>query len=174
MKSRFKLLTVLFLGLILFTGCPYESQVPIDKPNVKIDINWLGKWESADGEKNPDGSNPIYYMTKKSDFVYGLSTSYDEFDEFGTKTKVTTYYEGHVSTIGTTNFFNLKRQADEINTDPGYLLFKIELAGSTAILSEVSNCINKNFSSSSELKSFLERNLNNELLFTGTQTFFKQ
>lgn len=174
MKTRILLFISILAGGIILTGCPYESDYPIDNPSIKIDIGWLGKWESADGTKNPDGTNPIYYVTKKTDNSYALKTTYSNYDEMGNFTEETNEYEGHVSIVNGIKFFNLI----QINSDPSikssYMLFKLEISGSTVVLSEISSCINKKFSSSAELKTFLTNNLNNELLYSGSQTFFKQ
>ena len=83
MKTRILLFISILAGGIILTGCPYESDYPIDNPSIKIDIGWLGKWESADGTKNPDGTNPIYYVTKKTDNSYALKTTYSNYDEMG-------------------------------------------------------------------------------------------
>lgn len=164
---------VLLLIAILNTGCPYQSSYPVDSPNVKVDIALLGRWEDATGSTSFSSEKPVYVVTKKSDYVYAIeTTSYDLNSETNEYEKNVTYYEGHVSLINDTKFLNVKQISSEIEGD-SYYIYKMEVAGNNCILSEVSSCIEKKFSSSSELKAFLLKNIDNELLFSGSATFFR-
>jgi len=171
--SKRMMLLLPILTLVL-TACPYKSDYPVDVPNQKVDITMLGKWEDANGSTSMSGEKAIYSVTKKSEFIYGIETSswyYDE--EAGESFENKQIFDGHISLIGDTKFFNVKQTFPEQDADGKYYIYMMEVAGNNCILSEVSACIDKTFSSSSELKSFLLKNINNELLYSGSATFFR-
>gem|GEM_PF-1218987 len=54
----------LFIGLlpllsVLLTACPYESKIPLSKPQEKIDRKFLGRWESEDEVYNSYTITPV-------------------------------------------------------------------------------------------------------------------
>ncbi len=163
------IIPVLFIFL---TGCPYASDYPIDKPSVKVDIGLLGKWEDATGNTSFVGDKPVYVVTKKSTFIYGISTtSYVQNSSTNGLEENTTVYEGHISLVNDIEFINIKQISPE--SDNKYFIYKLEVSGNNCILSELSSTIDKTFSSSAELKAFILKNLENELLFSGSQTLFR-
>lgn len=178
MKSKkilsLALIPVLFIIAIATTGCPYQSVQPVDVPNVKVDIALLGRWEDATGSTSFGSEKAVYVVTKKSEYIYGIeTTSYDLNPETNEYDKSVTVYEGHVSLINDSKFLNVKQVSPMQDGEVLYYIYKMEVAGNNCILSEVSSCIDKKFSTSSELKGFLLKNLDNELLFSGSATFFR-
>jgi len=168
MKKHIYLL-LLPLGFLL-TGCPLTTEYPIDAPSIKVNIGYLGKWQDATGGTNFSEDKIVYSVTKKTDFLYGIETSSYEYDEEGNLTEFKTIYEGHISKVAGVDFINIKDLSEGIEE---YMIYKFELSGNNCILTEVSGCISQEFSSSAQLKAFLTKHINNELLFTDIQTFFR-
>jgi len=165
---------LLIIIALTTTGCPYQSTQPVDAPSVKVDIALLGRWEDATGSTSFNTEKPVYVVTKKSEYVYAIETTSFDFNvETNEYDKNVTFYEGHVSLINDTKFLNVKQISPMQEGDAQYYIYKMEVAGNNCILSEVSSCIDKTFSSSAELKAFLLKNLDNELLFSGSATFFR-
>lgn len=169
--------------LLVIAGCPYESDYPIDDPSIKVDINYLGKWEDTEkktvGMSGGDGTDvPVYVVTRKSDYIYGVSYKYSSYSEEDGYTESVDNYEAHISIVGGIQFLNVKKTSindvSEENRTGKYMLYKLEISGSTMVLTELSSCINKKFSNSAQVKSFITQNLTNELLYTESITFFKQ
>ncbi len=154
----------------LLTGCPLTSDYPIDAPSIKVNIAYLGKWQDATGGSDFSEEKIIYSVTKKSEYLYGLETSSFDYDDEGILLEYKTFYEAHFSKIGTTDFINIKDLTDGMEQ---YMIYKVEIAGDNCILTEVSGCISQEFSSSADLKTFLTKHINNELLFTEILTFFR-
>jgi hypothetical protein len=165
MKKIFIFLLIPTISILL-TGCPLSADYPIDSPNIKVDISMLGKWQDATGKSSIGGQKGIFIVTKKSEFVYTIETSAASTEAPGSENQVTNY-EGHISDINGTKFINIK------NSDGKYLLFKLEVAGNNCILTEISMCIDKTFSNSAEVKAFILKHIDNELLYSGSQTFFR-
>src|SRR5947207_11144497 len=65
MKKIFLYSIISSLGF-LFSGCPYESKVPIDSPNIKINPKLLGVWKSLDRK------GIVCKVSKQDSFHYHL------------------------------------------------------------------------------------------------------
>ena len=58
MKTKLFLFSFFAVLLIVLSACPYQSQVPIDEPNKKVDKNVLGKWiKNSDLDKENPGNH---------------------------------------------------------------------------------------------------------------------
>ena len=140
---------------LLFMGCPYSSETPIDKPSVKIDNNLIGVW----GTDNESDSTK-YTVSKIDDFTYLIkkeSTSSNE--------TTITKYKGYLSDVGGTKFMNI--WADDGSETAKYYFYKIEFADNNKkfIMHEVTDNIQETFTSSDDLKKFIQANMNLSFFF---------
>lgn len=108
-KTILKFCTFVSLTLLL-TACPYNSEVPIDEPTVKIDDKLIGKWEAK------NSGDYFYYVTKKDDFTY-------KFEKKGKKNTESTVYTGFLSVIDGVKFMNVY---EDNSSAKSYYLYKIE------------------------------------------------
>ena len=144
MKKFFPYLMLLFS--LLFMGCPYGSEVAIDDGKTKIDDKLLGKWESK----------------SSSDYDYIVS-KLDEKKPRG-EGDVTVYF-GFLSNVGATKFLNVWEEQNSTRT---YYFYKMDISSSGAklTLSPVTDNIKEKFESSSELKSFFEKNKDHSFFYS--------
>ena len=64
--NKIKFLLPLIVICIALGGCPYQSNVPIDNPTVKINPDLLGKWEAD------SSSGDRYVVSKLDDYHYKI------------------------------------------------------------------------------------------------------
>ena len=142
MKSL-KFFIPLLVTSVLLGGCPYQSSVPIDEPNEKINTALLGNWE----KKNTTGS--LYKISKQDDYHYRIEKRGDE-------KKEVSVYNAYTSTINGTTFLNME---DEAQKD-GYFLYKVTInTGNNKItLEEITENIDEKFTTSVELMAFISKN----------------
>lgn len=158
MKSQLRILLFLVL-CCAFYGCPYESELPIDPPYVKLREELLGSWE------NPKKGNRVLYVVGRHDpFRYRVEQVLEDTKQSTTK------YLGHLSIIKGITFLNLQEVQSFKDTVPDslpvkYYLFKIVYKGGLLTLSEVSQNITEHFKSSQELRSFIGANMQNSYFF---------
>jgi hypothetical protein len=135
---------------IVFMGCPYSSEVPIDEPSVKTDPKLIGKWE----DKNSSEYN--YIISKSGDFNYKICKRKIKAESTGTDTST---YMAYVSDVNGTRFLNLW---EAYSTSKSYSLYKLELngSGSKLTLASVTENIDEKFTSSPELKKFIQMYMN--------------
>ncbi len=138
---------VLLLVLFCCTGCPYESVIPIDSPQIPIDETVLGKWKDA------ESTNKDFYEFKKLDTYHYLiiENTLDEALEVYRKEE----YTGHLSLVAGTLFWNLK--TDKGNK--GYLLYKVEFSKDKqqVALLPLSEHIKEKFENSKDLQAFIAK-----------------
>lgn len=141
------LLQIALLGglMLVLQGCPYNSDVAIDEPSVKIDEKLLGKWEAK------NSSDYEYTITKKDDFSY-------KFEKKGKTATDATLYTGFISVIDGARFMNISEDASTTKT---FYLYKLEMSGSGAKVSllPVTENITEKFTASAELKAFIKKNM---------------
>ncbi len=147
-------LFVLFAFTIIFTGCPYQSTIPIDDtPEISVDSKLIGNWGT---------SNTSYYkVSKKSNYLYSII--YVELDSNGIE-EISSKYEGYLSKIGNVTYLNLK-DLDETNSEGKYYIYKFEFENGNIILTGVTPYIKEDFSDSKELKKFFKKNQDNSYFF---------
>ncbi len=148
MKKLFYLST-LFFAILLFTGCPYSSELPIDSPSVKVKKEMLGTYESRSSKEDK------YVVTAKDDNTYKIvKTTKSSSDK--------TTYEGFISNVNSVPFINLYEvnEYDDATTKKTYYLYKLVAPeGSTMItLVPVTENIDETFETSEELKKFISAN----------------
>ena len=151
--------------MFLVTACPYTSSVPIGPADEEINKTLLGKWISG---TDIEYEFPTYYSISKADktkynVVEFMYSSYDS-------TYSETAYTMHSTTIGDNVFMNVQEK-----TGGDYHLHKIEVAKNEFILHEVSDNIDEKFSSSNELKTFIEKNMNYSFFYNkGEKKYYKK
>ena len=149
---------ILLVGTcLLIGGCPYETDVPIDIPSVKIDSNLFGTWVDKENE------NETYTVTRHDDFSYHIVvTQVDDND--------TESYLAYVSMVNKTMFLNISK-IEPIDTSPGFILYKMETKNDQeVILTEVTENIDEIFSSSQELKKYISKNMTNTYFYGKEET----
>lgn len=147
MKNLFRLSALICCSLLLF-GCPYESKVPISKPKFPPDNSLIGKWVEK-------GQNKEEYTVSIDGYEYKI-----EGKEI--KSGNTENYKGFITEVKGVRFFNIyEKGADEIS----YALYKIETGNNTITLKGISEKITDKFTTSNDLKAFIEKNM-------GSATFY--
>lgn len=154
MKKLISLL-VLFVFTILFTGCPYKSNFPIDEnPEITVDSKLIGKWGTS--------SSSYYKVSKKSNYLYSIiyvTLDSNDVEEISDK------YEGFLSKVGNVTYLNL-RDLDASSGEGEYYLYKFEFKDDVITLTGVTPYIKEEFSNSQELKKFFKKNQDNSYFFT--------
>ncbi len=140
--------SVLALCCLVLYGCPYESHVPIDAPNVPVANNLLGKW------KTPDESYSEYYISRANATQYRIQQR--------VTTGETKQYLAHITQIKSALFLNL--YSDSTKT---YYLYRIKMnvEGSRLTLMPLSENLSEHFGSSIGLKSYVEKNMNMQSMY---------
>jgi hypothetical protein len=155
MKKIYYILSFTLVSF-LFMGCPYDSETPIDKtPSVKIDKNLIGVW----GPESTSDSTK-YTVSKDDDFTYSIkkeSTSSNE--------TTITKYKGYLSEIGGEKFFNIWE--DNNSDSRKYYFYKLEWADDNKkfIMHEVTDNITETFTSSDDLRKFIQTNMKLSFFF---------
>jgi hypothetical protein len=156
MKIQLQIASLLAACLV-FAACPYETHVPIDAPSVKIDSKLLGAWGDSENK------NEIYTISKQDEFTYKIEITEEESLEKDT-------YLAYASMVKKITFLNILKPDSDYHS-PTYLLYKMELENDNHItLTEVSENIDETFSSSSELKKFIGKNMKNTYFFGRAET----
>ena len=130
---------------ILFSGCPFSSEVAIDAGEAKIDEKILGKWE-------PKNSSDYHYIVTKYD-----DATYQIVKKPKNETDAPTTYYGFFSNVGGTRFLNVWDGTNEGART--YYFYKAEItpSGSKLTLSPVTDNIKETFTTSNDLKTFFEK-----------------
>jgi|WetSurMetagenome_2_1015567.scaffolds.fasta_scaffold571960_1 hypothetical protein len=151
--------------LTLFTACPYESGVPIDKPSVKVYDNLIGKWIKGTDE---EAENPTYFVINKIDnYLFNIQKNeFNSYDSVYTQSNYTAY----ISTIGNTDFLNVQESGSET-----FYLHKMILDNDMLTLYEITDNIDEKFESSKELKDFIEKNMEYSFFYNkDEEIYYKQ
>ena len=155
-------LTIAFVACMSFMGCPYETATPISDPSIKADEAMFGKWSKS-------GSEEYSYSVSRADgFHYKI-----------VKTKLAdgeeTVYYGFMSKVGDVSYMNLTD--DELNSDDvKYYLYKVSGSEGKKTLLGVTDNITQEFSSSTELKSYISKYQDLEFFFDKSEkeVFYKE
>jgi len=150
----------LFVFILLLTGCPYSSSVPIDEGTVKISDLLPGKWIST---TDMESENPTYFEISKDDKFHATARKM-EFSS-SDSTYGETIYHLTFSDVNGETFMNAIEEGGA-----AYNLYKFtfdEKSGEIST-SEVTDYIKETFSTSKELKDFIAKNKGNSYFFTNT------
>ncbi len=155
----------LLLALIFLTACPYESSVPITAVSENIDEAFLGKWVK-EGEQDQEFPSEYYEITGISAQLYEISKN-DLNNEDSTYRSET--YISHISTLQKDDekftFLNMKK-------DGKYYLHKVDLDADKFVLYEVTDNIDDQFSSSEELRTFVEKHMDLSFFYNKDEATF--
>jgi hypothetical protein len=157
----------LFGFVLLLTGCPFSSSVPIDEGTVKVSSALAGEWVSV---ADTGAENPTYYIISKDD-TYKATAKKMEFSSSDSIYNATVYHLTFSDVKGDT-FMNALE--DGGNT---YFLFKFDFNEKTneIVTSEVTDYIKETFNSSEELKDFIAKNKLNSYFYTNTtETYIRK
>lgn len=148
--KRITIIIASLSALLILSGCPYESLVPISEPAEKIDTLLFGTWEKRSNR------NEIYIVSKKDEFVYNIL--HHNLD-LHTSSQLLAF----TSKIGDHTFINIW-EPDSVPIL--YKLYRLETDFSGLMsLREISDSTIKKFTSSSELKHFIKTNMEREGFF---------
>jgi hypothetical protein len=160
MKNLLSAISLLALFFV-FTGCPYQSDVPIDAPSVKINPKLLGTWEAR---TNQDES---YKITRKDDFTYSIEKIKKK-----SKEKESQKYFAYASIVNGSTFLNLWENNGDASAGQ-YFFYKMEMTGDAIFtLAEVTENIDEKFTSGEELKKFIAANMKNSYFFSKEETTY--
>ncbi len=162
MKKTFRSLRMvipLFAALLLLSGCPYSSSVPLSESTMKIPDSFIGEWELSGAS---DGDKVIVRRTSVS--------TVDIIKVSGVDNSETTY-AGHLTDINGELFLNLKESGDF----GSFYFYKLKRDGDFKItLLPVTSYIRETFESSEEMKKFFEKNSGNSYFYTtDEETYYK-
>ena len=151
MKKSYVILLLCGLSL-MFAGCPYGADVPIDKePTIPIDKTLLGKWE------NSSASDYTYYFRADDANTYRIS-------KISSSTGDSTVYFAFESKIDNVSFINIYEE-NEFGSKT-YYLYKLTKRGTSKIsMEEVTDNIDEKFDTSEELKAYLAKHQHLSFLF---------
>lgn len=151
MSKSYVILLLCGLSLI-FAGCPYASDVPIDKtPGIPVDKSLLGKWENA------NASDYTYYFREAEPNKYRIS-------KVSTSVGDSTVYFAFESRIDNVSYINIYEENEFGSTT--YYLYKLTKRGTSKImLEEVTDNIDEKFATSEELKAYLAKHQQLSILF---------
>ena len=167
----------LFIALfvvILCTGCPYESQVPISKKGQVFIESLIGKWQRQDESQN-------YYLVEKLDEKsYKIAeNAYNE----DTESFEVTLYKGYISMIEDAYFFNVTQykpnaEANASNeimiaAKPSYYLYKLAVEDDHFIMYPLSNYIKEEFEKSVTLEKFIKKNMDLSFFYGEEEQFIR-
>ncbi|MEP7197401.1 MAG: hypothetical protein ABI851_12845 [Saprospiraceae bacterium] len=143
MKNALAPFGILILCFFSF-GCPYQSDVPIDKPIEKINAKYLGNWEDVK-------EHEIYKVSKQNENIYSVEITHENQD----KQEKHFFY---TSTIQNTVFLNKWAVAEDTSVHK-YALMKIEFMGDNEInIFPITENVQEQFKTSAALKKFISKN----------------
>lgn len=167
-------LIALFI-LMVCTGCPYESPVPISQQGEAFFDELIGKWQRKEESQN-------YYLVDaldKKNYKIVENAYNDETESFEV-----TLYKGHITKIKNNYFFNITQYkanetpaaSDEImiSAAPTFYLYKIDVKDNgTFTLQPLSNYIKEEFEKSKDLESFVEEHMHLSFFYGEEEVFIK-
>jgi len=150
--KKIYLIATLAICSLLFTGCPYKSEVPIDDAtSVKIDTRLLGKWQQRSSE------DVTYVVTQKDANTYSILEKHKPAEGEKKSADDDKTYNAFLSNVDGTMFLNLYEVSEDTKT---YYFYKIEFSDETNgfSLAPVTEYITESFTASADLKKFVAQN----------------
>lgn len=164
MKRFLFISSVICLSFVL-TGCPYDSEVPVDAPTaVKYPAAILGNWEPK------SSSDDFYKIKRKDDYVIAIIKTKREAKPDDTPEE----YFAFMSDVDGVKFLNLYDKNDEENGTKKFYLYKIEIStsGARITLSPLTENIDEKFQTSAELKAFIKENMKHSFFYDKEEQVF--
>jgi hypothetical protein len=133
------------LLLIITTGCPYESEVPLDNPSVEIPATLPGTWAGL------SDSGAVITITPLDRFSFLI--------QYNTKQEPVKLYTAFLSQIKNVQILNLHPQQPETGLTAPYAFYKFELTndGTHILLIPVTENIKEKFTSPTRQKKFFKK-----------------
>ena len=146
--------------VVLFSGCPFSSSVPIDEGTVQVSPALSGQWISP-GDK--EAENPTYYIISRVD-NFNATAKKMEYSSSDSAYAETLYHLTFSDVSGET-FMNAMEEGGT-----AYSLYKFSFDEKTGEVktSEVTDYIKETFTTSKEMKDFIAKNKSNSYFFTNT------
>lgn len=148
MKNKYLLILLCCICLV-FMGCPYNSEVPIDQATTgKIDAKLLGKWQQRTSE------DVTYVVSKKDDNIYSIVEKHKKIE--GQTPEDDKTYNGFLTDVDGVKFLNLFEPDQDTKS---YYFYKVEFSDETGgfTLYPVSDYITEKFTASEDLKKFVQQ-----------------
>jgi hypothetical protein len=164
MKKKLMHTVLMSAVLVLFTACPYESAVPVDKPAVKVYKSLPGKWIRSEEETN---ENVTYFqICDSSEFLFTIKKNeYNSSDS----TYSVSNYTAYISRVNSIDFLNIQEDGSA-----NYLIYKMVLGEGVLTLFEVTDNIDEQFTTSEELRAFIAKNIDLSFLFNRSEEQYKK
>ena len=147
MKKAFQLFAMISCCILLW-GCPYTSDVPISKP-IALDTRLTGKWEQKASDDN-------LFMVSKDGDEYKI-------EKKEKKSGNVTVYKAILSDVKGIKYLSIY----ENGGTPSYSLYKVEVSKGNDLvtLSGITENVQEKFTTSDELKAFIEKYQNLSFFF---------
>ena len=144
---------------VMLGGCPYNSEIPMDKTGKKIDRALLGTWEPK------SSSTDKYIITADNDFTYKIVKNSKD-------TKEPTIYKGYLVDLDGDTFLNIWEETG--TTEKSYYFYKMELnASATKVtLSSVTENITEKFNTGAEMRAFFKKYKDLSFFYEKSQDVF--
>jgi hypothetical protein len=156
--KRYLCFTLLLLVFLCLCGCPFESEFPLSQcSDANIDKELLGTWRLEPEKGEPAGTLAIYRF---NDHEYVILAKGEDEEDSEVIRAFSTSINGH-------QFLN----SQDINGSRGkkrkWEFINYSVSGTTLVLKVVLGDVfkKKRFTSSKELCTFMQENLQNEALY---------
>lgn len=146
--------------VVLLTGCPFSSSVPVDEGTVKISDKLAGEWVSA---ADKGTANPTYFIISVDDKFHATAKK-REFSPSDSTYSETIFHLTFSDVNGETFMNALENES----TTYSILKFTFDEKNGEASTSEVSDYIKETFTTSQDLKTFIAKNKSNSYFYTNT------
>jgi len=152
---------LLFMVMILCTGCPYEAKFPLDGTKVKYDKNLVGSWHQGDVDLKI-----IRVDDYRFSYVYN-----DHDDDYGTGEETGT---GYAVTNNGSTYLVAERENDGTKSFAIYKVLSIESGNLAVIPLEEDNIpASKKFSSVQEFTNYVINNNSSAFAYANKSEFEK-
>lgn len=163
MTRNLNLLSLLIIFL-LFVGCPYLSNIPLDSnQNAKIDKKLIGTWRNPVEQSASLTILNIYQFNEREYLIL-----IEEESEIA-------LYGAHVTLLDGHKFLNVHRLESEPQEKLEYAFVNYQVHNDTLFLQIIEDqIITEQFNNSKKLRKFIIENLKNANLFGEKETLIRK
>lgn len=165
--SKNIIIPLLLLFAFALWGCPYESEVPVDEPGIRINEEWFGLWKRP-GEEKSYASLSKYKPTDTLSYrlVYNSWTS--EHRSYEVK-----MFKAFLSKVDETYFMNIQ---PEMKMGGNFFLFGISCNATidTLRLRPVNEENAPRFTDSPSLREWIKKQLVQKNFFDAEELFVRE